>query len=259
MRIINLAILTVIIVAPAAAAQDRDNCRHEAIRSANIDASGANLLVVDAGSGSLKIEGKPGLTRVVIRGRACASDEDLLDDIKLEAKRDGNSVVVRANVRDDKDDFHFRSRMYERLDVVMEVPAGIAANIDDGSGEIELSHLGDVDIDDGSGSIVGSDLGAVRLDDGSGEIDLSDVRGRLDIEDGSGEITLRNIAGAIDINDGSGEITVRVARSNVRISDSSGGISVMDVGGDFVVTDDGSGGIDYDNVRGRVDIPRKKR
>ena len=39
--------------------------------------------------------------------------------------------------------------------------------------------------------------------------------------------------------------------------DSSGSIDVSRVGGDFVVEHDGSGSIDYDGVKGKVDIPRK--
>jgi DUF4097 and DUF4098 domain-containing protein YvlB len=258
MRILLCTTFAVVLTVPNASAQNSDDCRHEAERAANVDVGGARLLELDAGSGSLKIVGKTGLNRVVIRGRACASDEDLLDDIKLEARRDGNSIVVRANVRDDNN-FSFRGREYARLDVVMEVPAGMAANIDDGSGSIELSHLGAVDLDDGSGEIIADDIASIRIDDGSGEIELDGVHGRVDIKDGSGEITLRNVEGAVEIDDGSGEINVRVAKSSIRISDSSGSISVVDVSGDFVVEEDGSGGIDYDNVRGRVDIPRKKR
>jgi DUF4097 and DUF4098 domain-containing protein YvlB len=194
-----------------------------------------------------------------VRGKACASDADLLDEIELDVRREGGSIVVRANVRDSDRRRDWRNNEYARLDIVVEVPAGIAADIDDGSGELDLSNLGAVRINDGSGTISASDLASVRIEDGSGEINLSDISGAVDIEDGSGEIELRNIGGNIDIEDGSGEIDIRVARQGIRISDSSGGIDVADVGGDFVVDNDGSGGIAYDNVRGRVDIPRRKR
>ena len=72
----QVAILTAVFLGSAALplmAQDYDECRHEAQRSANVDARGARRLLVGAGSGSLKIEGKPGLTTVRITGRACAS------------------------------------------------------------------------------------------------------------------------------------------------------------------------------------------
>ena len=258
----KVAILTTLLTASAvpAFAQDwGDQCRHEAQRSANIELDGARLVAVHAGSGSLKVEGKPGLTRVTIRGRACASDKDLLEEIELTTRREGGQIVIEANTRDGKG-WNFRNNKYARLDVVIEVPARMAMEIEDGSGSIDLSNIGAVRVADGSGDIVANDIhGEARIKDGSGSIRLIDVAGRVDIEDGSGEITLRNIGGAVDIDDSSGEINIRVARNSVRISDSSGSIDVSDVDGDFTVDDDSSGGIDYDNVRGRVDIPRRRR
>jgi hypothetical protein len=261
MRLILSGTLAFAIWANPAHAQNFDQCKHSADRSTNVDASSARLLELASGSGSVKIEGKAGLNRVIIRGKACASDADLLEDIRLETSREGSSIVVRANVhdRDDWSQRNWRNNTYARLDIVVEVPAGMAAEIEDGSGEIDLANLGAVRIKDGSGGIVGNDLASVRIEDGSGEIQLTDIRGEVDIEDGSGEIELANIDGLIEIEDGSGEITVRTSKSHVRISDQSGSISVRDVAGDFIVQDDGSGSIDYDNVRGRVDVPRKRR
>jgi hypothetical protein len=260
MRSPIIAALTVILSASVAGAQNYEQCRHKADRSFDIDAASARMLELESGSGSVEVIGKAGLKRVVVRGTACASDADLLEDIRLDVKREGSSIVVRANVRDDdQHDMRWRNNEYARLDIVVEVPLGIAADINDGSGELTVSNLGAVRINDGSGEISASDVASLRIEDGSGEIRVSDVTGAVDIEDGSGEIELRNIGGNIDIEDGSGEIDIRVARQSIRISDSSGGIDVADVGGDFIVDNDGSGGIDYDNVRGRIDIPRKKR
>lgn len=260
MQVVLMAAALLAVPAAPLVAQDYESCRHEARRGATVDAAGARRLMVSAGSGSLKIEGRPGTTTVRITARACASSADLLDDIKLNARRNGNDVVVEANDRKNEGGWHFRNNEYARLDVVMEVPARILTEVDDGSGSIDLSNLGAVRIEDGSGEIVADNLnGDVEIDDGSGGIRLVDIAGRVHIEDGSGGITLRNVGGAIDIDDSSGEIDVRGARSHVRIADSSGGIDVADVEGDFIVTSDSSGGIDYDNVKGRVDIPRRKR
>lgn len=235
-----------------------DQCEHEAQRTASVDAAGARMLMLKAGAGSLKIEGKAGLDRVVIRGRACASSRQLLDDIELRADRRGQEVVVEAMQREEG--WLLENNDYARLDLVMEVPLRMAAEIVDGSGSVELMNLGDVDLTDGSGEITGSDLhGDVDIRDGSGSITLTDVAGTLTIGDSSGSIDLRNIGGTIDIADGSGEIKVRGARNNVRITDGSGSIGVDDVAGDFIVQSDGSGGIDYSNVRGTVDIPRTRR
>lgn len=254
------AFLTTVLLASTvpAFAQDYTQCRHEAQRSATVSASGARRLLLDAGSGSLKIVGKPGLAHVTVRGRACASDADLLNEIRLASERRGDDVVVEANVR--KNGWNFRNNEYARLDLVVEVPARMAAEIHDGSGSIDISNLGEVEIEDGSGEIVADDIhGPMRIEDGSGSIRLIDIAGKVDIEDGSGQIMLRNVNGAIDIDDGSGGIDIVVARSSIRISDSSGSIDVQDVHGDFIVDNDASGSISYDNVRGRVDIPRKRR
>jgi DUF4097 and DUF4098 domain-containing protein YvlB len=243
-----------------ALAQHDDDCRHEAQRNTTIAVQDAKRLVVEAGSGSLKIVGKPGISHVRVSGRACASSAELLEQITLRSNRSGGDIVIEANMRDRRDnDWSFRDNQYARLDVEIEVPARMAAEIHDGSGSIDLSNLGALVLEDGSGDIVADNLnGDVDIEDGSGGIRLVDVAGRVKIDDGSGEITLRNVGGLIDIDDSSGEIDIRVARNTVRISDSSGSIDVSDVAGDFIVMDDGSGSIDYDNVKGKVDIPRRK-
>ena len=237
---------------------DYNDCRFEAQRTENVDARGARTLMLKAGAGSLKIEGKAGLDRVVIRGRACASEARLLDEIELRADRSGSSVTVESMQREGG--WNFVNNGYARLDLVIEVPARLAADITDGSGSIELVNLGEVELTDGSGEIKANQLhGNIRIHDGSGSITLRDVAGGVEIRDGSGSIDLRDVAGMIDVKDGSGEVEISGARNSVRISDSSGSIGVRDIAGDFVVERDGSGGIDYANVRGRVDIPRRRR
>src|SRR5437868_4391320 len=122
MRLIITVALTAA-TATSAYAQRSDDCKYSAERNATVDVANARLLQLDAGAGSLKIEGKPGLNRVVIRGKACASSEDLLTDIKLEARREADRVVVKSNVhdRDDDDRGSWRDNRYARLDVVIEV------------------------------------------------------------------------------------------------------------------------------------------
>ena len=254
--------LLLVAIATPAIAQDYDECRHEAQRSATLDVGSARRLLVEAGSGSLKIVGKPGVSNITVRGRACASSAQRLERITLRTRRSGADAIVEANIdrNNERNDRWNSDDGYGRLDVEMEVPASMALEIHDGSGSMDVSNVGAIVIEDGSGDIVADNLnGDVDIEDGSGSIRLVDVAGRVDINDGSGTISLRNIGGLIDIDDSSGEINIRSARNSVRISDSSGGIDVVDVDGDFVVSDDSSGGIDYDNVKGRVDIPRRRR
>lgn len=237
--------------------QSRENCRHDAQKTATVAAAGARSLMLKVGAGSLKVEGRAGLDRVVIRGRACASSVGLLEDIQLRAERNGSEVHVESVMPDQG--WTLTGERYASLDLVIEVPERMAADISDGSGFIDITNLGAVTITDGSGEITGTNLhGDVRVRDGSGGITLSDMAGAVSIHDGSGEIDLSNVGGQVEIVDGSGEIEVRGARNSVRVSDGSGSINVSDVAGNLTVERDGSGAIEYANVRGTVDIPRRR-
>lgn len=237
--------------------QARENCRHEAQRTATVAAAGARALMAKVGAGSLKIEGRAGLDRVVVRGRACASSERLLESVQLRAERGGSDVRIESVLPEQR--WSLTGHSYASLDLVIEVPARMAADITDGSGAIELTNLGAVTITDGSGEIEGTSLhGDVRVHDGSGGITLTDLGGAVNIRDGSGSIDLRSVGGEVVIVDGSGEIGIRGARTSVRISDGSGNIDVADVSGNLTVENDGSGGIEHANVRGSVDIPRRR-
>lgn len=254
-RMIALAALA---VATGAAAQDREPCRFGAERSANIEASAGDRLALVARAGALRVEGRPGLSRVQVRGRACASSEDLLEKLRLETGRSGG--VVRVEVPEFDTGWNWGRDTYARLDLVLEVPAGMAAEVHDGSGEAILRGLGRLRVEDGSGELTIEDIGGdVAVDDGSGELRIRGVRGDLTIEDGSGEITIADVTGSVSIEDGSGGVEIAGVGGAVRVDDGSGSITVEDVKGDFTVTDDGSGSIRHSGVRGRVQIPDRER
>jgi len=238
--------------------ETQSRCRYEAERSLTVAASADDVLRLDAGSGSLEVMGVAGLTEVRAMARACASEEDYLDDLRLSSDRRGSEVHIDTHYPE-MSGFGWGNR-YARLDLRVEVPEAMAAEILDSSGEMRVGHLGDLRVDDNSGEIeIFSIQGDVVIDDGSGEIDVWDVTGNVEIDDGSGEMTLEGIGGMVVLRDGSGEIDVRDVEGTVRvIDDGSGDIDVDGVGGDFIVEDDGSGDIDFRDVQGRVDIPRKR-
>lgn len=230
-------------------------CRFSAPREAVLDAVDAASISVSAGAGSMRVEGRAGLRQARIRGTACASDRDLLDEIRLTASRVGAELRIHVN----DEDLDLRSRQYARLDVVIEVPENIAAEIEDGSGELDVAGVGDLTIIDGSGEITLDDItGNVEIEDGSGEIRVNSVRGGLRIEDGSGEIELFDVGGPVVIHDGSGDVTVTKVARDLTISDSSGSIEIDEVGGNFTVRSDSSGDIDFRRVNGTVSVPRTR-
>ena len=270
----TVSFLAGLVLLTSSGAQASD-CRYSAERNAELDATGARILRIEASAGFLVVEGSPDLDRVMIEARACTDDEDRLDDIRLRADRRGDSLSVIADIPDQNSWGWGNS--HASLDMTLRVPSGLELDIDDGSGSIELRGVGAVELEDGSGEIrVENGGGDLRIEDGSGEITLRGIRGDVRIEDGSGGIEIRDISGTVVVSDGSGEIDVeRVARDveidedgsgsiyisgvegNVKIgSDGSGSIDVEDVRGDFVVRRDGSGSIHHRDIDGQVRLPR---
>jgi len=245
---------------PHASGEVQGQCRYEAQRDLTASIGAGELLRLAAGSGSLEVVGVPGLNQVRASARACASHEEFLEDLRLSSSTEDSGLFIETHYPD----FSGRGgggERYARLDLRVEVPEGMRAEIRDSSGGIVLSGLGDLDLTDSSGEIEATDmLGNVFIDDSSGEITLRDVAGDVEIEDGSGEIDLSGIGGAVTVNDGSGEINAQAVQGTVRVvRDGSGSIEVDGVGGDFIVERDGSGSIHFRNVAGQVDVPKKRR
>jgi hypothetical protein len=230
-------------------------------RDANVSASGAKLIRVDARAGFLRVTGKPGINEVRIKGSAHSSEKGWLEDIQLEAKREGENVIVRVKIPEMRDNWGWGNN-HRYLDLTIEVPQGMAMDILDSSGDIDVRGVGALDIEDSSGEIELADIsGAVHIDDSSGGIRLEHARGDVTVSDNSGDIELRDITGSVIIDeDSSGEIDVTDVTGTVRVRrDSSGSIYVAKVGGDFVVDRDGSGEIEYRDVKGKVDVPVRRR
>ena len=231
--------LMLLAVAPVAAAAQNDD--YTAPREAAADAGGANRVSVEARAGSLRIEGREGITQVRARGTARASDRETLEDIKLTVEREGNAVVVRVEMPDGQG-VRF-GRWTAMLDLVVEVPASAALDVRDSSGDVVIRNVASLDVEDSSGDLELEGIGgALRVDDSSGGIFVRDVRGDVRVSDSSGEIEVSRVTGTVTVD-----------------QDSSGGIDVSGVDGDFVVRRDGSGGISYRDIKGSVDIPRRDR
>ncbi len=228
-------------------------------REATASAEGATRVVVEAGAGSLRIEGKKGLREVRAHGTALATSEERLREVELTAEREGSTVRVVVDIPEDRD---WRDDDRAALDLVVEVPDDVALEVGDGSGEAEIVGVGPLEIADGSGELRIEDVGGpVSVVDGSGELTIRKVRGDVTIRDGSGSIEVSEVGGSVTVEaDGSGEIDARNVTGRLHVRrDGSGSIEARDVGGDFVVDRKGSGGISYSGVKGEIRIPRNKR
>lgn len=212
----------------------------EEVRELSLEANSIDTLSIEAGAGSMDVTGVAGLDRIKVTATIVVPDADQDKAARAMEKRMVLSLQEKGNEAELKAWFKnkfmgFGSDSYIVLDV--NVPKGMAVEIDDGAGSIEVIDVeGDITIDDGSGSIDVENVASVKVDDGSGSV------------------TIKGVAGDVTIVDGSGSISVNSVQGTVTIDDGSGGIRVSDVERDLVIVDDGSGGQSFTNIRGSVDL-----
>lgn len=208
-------------------------------KTLTIPAEGLKGFEIRAGAGSLKVTGSEGATAIEVRAEIVAKgvdDEDLdaflKDRVELTLEKRGDKAVLVSRVKERFRLFEFKSAV---INLTVSVPKALV-----------------LDVDDGSGSLVIEDVAGVRLDDGSGSVRIGRVTGDVEIDDGSGGIELFDVAGDVSVEDGSGEIDIRGVGGTVTVDDGSGSLSIEDVGEDVRIVSAGSGGVDINDVKGRV-------
>lgn len=215
-----------------------DDCAHKAEREAVLDAGGARSVRIEAGAGELRVLGRTGQTRVEARGTACASSGQVLGQIRLNATRQGDVIVVRVEIPEGSPSAWNEQA---RLDLTVTVPRIMPLDIKDESGSAEIAHVGTMTVRDGSGELSVTDVvGDLGIDDGAGSIEVSGVTGNIRLRDGTGSIQVRDVGGSVTVEE-----------------DGSGSIDVAGVKGDFTVARDGSGGITHRLVAGQVRVPAR--
>lgn len=209
-------------------------------KTLKLSAEGIIELSVEAGAGSLKIEGTEGLSfievtaEIIVRGVGDGKIDDFLSDhLRFSLEKSGEEAVLKGYFRNSG----FRLFSGEAsVNLTVRVPKAMDLDVDDGSGWMTVENL----------------RGEVSIDDGSGDLTIANIEGDLRIDDGSGEIEARNVTGNVRIDDGSGEMTIVKVGGTVTVDDGSGDIDIDDVGGDVVLDSTGSGGVDTANIRGRI-------
>ncbi|HKW48119.1 MAG TPA: hypothetical protein VJN70_11760 [Gemmatimonadaceae bacterium] len=248
------ATLSLSLIAAPLCAQD-----YTAPRNATVPASRAERIEVIGRAGLLRIDGRNGARDVTVRGTARASSRRALDDVRLIAEERGGTIHIEADIPENRD---WNDDDREALDLVIEVPSDLPIDVQDGSGDLEIRNVGSLDLRDGSGEATIEHVGGnLRATDGSGALHITDVRGDVSVSDGSGLLEIRDVDGGVEIpSKGSGPLHVTNVAKSVRVrSKGSGSVDVNHVGGDFIVDRKASGSIAYADVKGRVEVPERRR
>ena len=250
----NTLLIGLLLAAPAAQAWD---CKYEKDIDQALDLAGSEELVVNAAAGDLEIRGDGAGDAAVIRGKLCVSEEGWLDEARVETLS-GRRAEISVELPETSG-WSLTGNRYAYLDLELHVPARMALDVRDSSGDAEISGVAAVRVSDSSGDLELENIdGPVVLKDSSGGIELADIRGDVTVEsDSSGDIEGERITGNVLVErDSSGSIYFEGISGNVTVErDSSGDITARDVGGDFTVLRDGSGDIRAIDVRGKVEIP----
>ncbi len=249
----RLALPVALLLSGPAVAGD---CEFTAQRSATVDTTGASRIEIAARAGELAV--RPSTTKVLAaNGRACASSEEILSQVNIQARRDGDLVRVYVQVPDPAENFGDNTNA--SLDLGVAVPAGIPVSLIDSSGDLTIDDVQVVKLTDSSGDIVARGLPAdIEIGDSSGDLRVENAAGRVQITDSSGDIVVRGAREVVIPSDSSGSIRISQVTGDVRIdNDSSGDVSVADIGGAFELVADSSGDVSVSDVKGTVTVPQE--
>ncbi|MFF5218453.1 DUF4097 domain-containing protein [Micromonospora sp. NPDC000442] len=108
------------------------------------------------------------------------------------------------------------------------VGEGVSVRGETGSGNVNLSRVGQVDLKVGSGDVrVAAATGAVRVETGSGDIEVHDVTASVVMRASSGDATGSRLGGRVDAETKSGNITLELDKpASARAHASSGNVDL---------------------------------
>jgi DUF4097 and DUF4098 domain-containing protein YvlB len=259
-------------------AASANECKFTAARNADLDAAGLKDLMLTLGSTDLDIRSAPGLTKVEVRGTACASDASKLQDLQVNARRSGDHATVDTSSNRGYINMNVFGSSYAYMKLVVRVPATLAIAVDSGSGDVNAADLASLNFDSGSGDLIADRIagpltlkvgsadvkaqhvGSVDLrGSGSGDVHVSDVQGDVHAgHSGSGDLGFDRVTGNVSIGGtGSGDIRLDGIGRNVEVgSTGSGDVTADGVGGNFTVHSTGSGDIRHSDIKGSVNVPK---
>jgi hypothetical protein len=274
---VRLFISALLLVALPLAASANE-CKFSAARNADLDAAGLKDLALTLGSTDLDIRSAPGLTKVEVRGTACASDAAKLQDLQVNARRSGDHATVDTSTTGGYININLFGASYAYMKLVVRVPPSLAVAVDSGSGDVTASDLASLNFDSGSGDLVADHIaglltlkvgsadvkaqqvGSVDMrGSGSGDVHVIDVQGDVHAaHSGSGDLSFEHVTGGVSIGGtGSGDIRLDSIGRDVDVgSTGSGDVTADGVGGNFSVHSTGSGDIRHSNVKGSISVPK---
>lgn len=253
MRLLAASLLFLVPLAAAAA----DECAYQSPRDFTLDLQGVHSVHIQLHSHDLQLHAGDA-NRLILKGKACASDPKLLDGLIVTQHREGDRLVIEAST---KPGFSFAQLggYSAGLQLDIRLPPALPVMLDIGSGDAHVRGLQQLRSQVGSGDLhVEGIAGTVEVGVGSGDVELKQI-GALTVGAlGSGDLKATGVTGDVRVGTvGSGDVELRQIGGNVRVETvGSGDLNVDDVRGGLSVGALGSGDVRHRNVAGKVDVPR---
>ncbi len=203
-----------------------------------LSVSGRTKLIVEAGSGDIRIE-RGADDKVFVHARvfvhALTRDQarELVEKIKADPP-----IAIEDNTVKIGDLSRYRESI--------SWPFGPSISIDF---DIQAPYETEADLDSGSGDQTVRDIrGPVRAEAGSGDIEVTGIEGEVTVSTGSGDIKVVGAA-KVSAKAGSGDIELRQIAGDVKIDVGSGDVTLHEIGGSVQI-DTGSGDIQAESGLG---------
>lgn len=199
-------------------------------------------LVVDLGSENVTVRtGSGNRARVIVEGRGWDAAEEF-ERRRFTARAQGDRLVVRTDPPSRRWSTASRDAQYQ---VTVEIPRRFSAELDLGSGNVEVGDLrGDLSVDVGSGNVsVASVDGSAAVDTGSGNVQVGAVAGDLEVDTGSGNVQAGRVDGRFSADTGSGRVQAGPVDGPVAVDTGSGRVEVTMARAHPAEIDTGSGSV----------------
>ena len=269
-------LLAALLAAPGAAFATQP-CAVTAPQSLTLDLAGSKTVLFEVNSHDLRLQASPG-AKAALSGRACASSQELLDQLSLTQRKDGDKLVVTLERKNQG--LHFNlGNSYAYLDLTGSLPDDILVQLKVGSGDASLAGAQSMSADVGSGDVSARDIkglataavgsGDVEFNNigslyvlsvGSGDVKANGVRGNARVGTvGSGDVELHGVQGAVSIESiGSGDVDIRDSRGAVSLGSLGSGDLEVRGAASLKVDRLGSGSVNHLGITGAVDLPKKR-
>ncbi len=250
--------LAVLLTAPLPALAANE-CKYEAPRNFTAELAGVRGVQISLHAENLHLTGSTrAASTLTLKGRACASDKAMLDQLQVEQRREGDQLIIEVATHSGMH-IHLFGSSYSSLELHVQLPASMPVTLSVGSGDADVSGLQQLDAQVGSGDLhVKQIAGRFAASVGSGDIDASDVGSLALGSVGSGDIRVSGVRGDAAVGSiGSGDVTLKRVGGSVHADTlGSGDLQVHDVGGDLSLGAKGSGDVGHSGVKGKVSVPR---